>query len=128
VSLYKEFVSKVSSGREMSTDQVDSVGQGRVWSGYDGKDRGLVDLLGGLDVAIKVARARAGIPEAQEVTYVEVPEPGLFSLQALLPKFAGIDVADTPEPDSMIEQMRFRIKHNGEPIPMLPLDFMEMSR
>jgi len=128
ITLYKEFTSKVAAGRKMRVDQVDSVGQGRVWSGYDGKDRGLVDLLGGLDAAIKVAKRRAGIPEGQEVTFVEVPQPGLFSLQALLPQFVGIETAGLTEQDPIFEQVMFRVRHNGEPIPILPLEFMEMSR
>ncbi len=127
-SLYKDFTAKVASGRRMKVDEVDSVGQGRVWSGYDGKARGLVDVLGGLDVAVSVAKARAGIPRGQEVTFVEIPPPGLFNLQALLPKFVGIEVGNAPEPDPMLEQIKFRIKHNGEPIPLLPLEFIEMSR
>jgi protease-4 len=128
VALYKQFLAKVAAGRKMTAEGVDSVGQGRVWSGYDGKDRGLVDLLGGLDDAISVAKARAGIPRGQEVTYVEIPPPGLFSLQSLLPGIAGIQVDQTPEPDPVIEQLKFRIKHNGEAIPMLPMDYVEMSR
>jgi protease-4 len=128
ISMYKDFISKVAAGRRMKVDNVDSVGQGRVWSGYDGKDRGLVDLLGGMDLAIATAKARAGIPQGQEVTYVEVPPPGLFSLQALMPKIAGIDAVDAQEPDPLIEQMKFRVKHNGEPMPMLPLELIEMSR
>jgi protease IV len=128
LSLYKDFTSKVAAGRRMKVDQVDSVAQGRVWSGYDGRSRGLVDLLGGLDLALRVAKTRAGISEGQEVTLMELPQPGLFNLQALLPKFIGIETASVPEPDPMLQQMKFRIRHNGEPVPILPLEFMEMSR
>ncbi len=127
VSLYRDFLSKVAAGRKMKSDQVDSVGQGRVWSGYDGKDKGLVDLLGGLDAAVNVARARAGIPKGQEVTLEEVPPPGFFNVQALFSRIVGIEPAAMPEPDPMLEQLRFRVRHNGHPIPMLPLEFMEMN-
>jgi len=128
IALYKQFIAKVAAGRKMRMDQVDSVGQGRVWSGYDGKDRGLVDLLGGLDAAVNVARVRAGIPQGQEVTYIEVPPPGLLRIQSLFQEVAGVDGEQAAEPDPMLEQVKFRVKHNGEAIPMLPLDFIEMSR
>ncbi len=128
LTLYKDFTARVASGRRMEVAQVDSVAQGRVWSGYDGKERGLVDLLGGLDLAVKVAKARAGIPEDRELTVVEIPPPGLFSLQAVFSRLAGLEAARAPEQDAMLEQMKFRIKHNAEPMPMLPLEFMEMCK
>ncbi len=128
VALYRDFLSKVAVGRKLSVEQVDSIGQGRVWSGYDGKSRGLVDLLGGLDAALRVARERIGVREGEEVTIVEVPPPGLFNLQALLMSVTGIGTDTPPEPDRMLEQIKFRLKHSGEPMPMLPLEFLEMSR
>ncbi len=57
--IYKTFVSHVSSGRKMTLAQVDSVGQGRVWSGEQALKIGLVDKIGGLDDAIKEAASLA---------------------------------------------------------------------
>jgi len=128
VALYKDFLSKVATGRKLDVAQVDSVGQGRVWSGYDGKSRGLVDLLGGLDAALRVARERIGVREGEEVTIVEVPPPGLFNVQALFASLTGLGSETPAEPDLMLEQIKFRLKHTGEPMPMLPLEFLEMSR
>jgi protease-4 len=54
-NIYKTFVSHVASGRKMTIAQVDSIGQGRVWSGEQALKIGLVDKIGGLDDAIKEA-------------------------------------------------------------------------
>jgi protease IV len=57
--IYDNFISHVAKGRKMTKAQVDSIGQGRVWSGIDAKRIGLVDVLGGLDTAIAIAARRA---------------------------------------------------------------------
>jgi protease IV len=117
-AMYREFVAKVASGRKMTTDQIDAIGQGRVWSGYDGKEIGLVDLLGGLETAISVAKEKAGIAPGEETEIVEMPKRGLFNLGFLKPKLMGIDLDD----NAMIRDLRFRLKHNGESMPMLPME------
>ena len=53
--VYKTFISHVAKGRKMTIAQVDSIGQGRVWSGSQALKIGLVDKIGGLDAAIKEA-------------------------------------------------------------------------
>ncbi|SMC33602.1 protease-4 [Cellulophaga tyrosinoxydans] len=58
---YSTFLSRVAQGRNMTVAEVDSVAQGRVWSGVDAKNLGLVDEIGGLDDAIKAAAEIAGI-------------------------------------------------------------------
>lgn len=60
-STYETFISHVANGRKKSTAAVDSIGQGRVWSGENGKLNGLVDEFGGLNDAVKLAAAKAGI-------------------------------------------------------------------
>lgn len=60
---YQTFLSRVSSGRNMSKEKVDSIGQGRVWLGDKALEIGLVDELGGLDVAIKKAAEMASLKE-----------------------------------------------------------------
>jgi len=57
--IYKTFVSHVAVGRKMTVAQVDSIGQGRVWSGEQALKIGLVDKIGGLDDAIKEAASLA---------------------------------------------------------------------
>jgi protease-4 len=60
--IYADFTGKVASGRGMTPEQVHEVARGRVWTGADALDRGLVDELGGMDRAAAVARRRAGLP------------------------------------------------------------------
>ncbi len=60
-STYETFVSHVADGRKKSTSYIDSLAQGRVWSGDNGKLNGLVDEFGGLNDAIKLAATKAGV-------------------------------------------------------------------
>jgi protease-4 len=60
-SIYGIFLSHVADGRKKTVSAIDSIGQGRVWSGINGFDIGLVDTLGGLKDAVKMAAAKAGI-------------------------------------------------------------------
>ncbi|MBL0128713.1 MAG: signal peptide peptidase SppA [Flavobacteriales bacterium] len=64
---YSGFVERVAEGRKLTHAQVDSIGQGRVWSGVDAKERGLVDELGGLEDAIKAAASLAGLTDYAKV-------------------------------------------------------------
>lgn len=69
--IYKTFVSHVAQGRKMTFAQVDSIAQGRVWSGSEAVKIGLVDKIGGMDDAIKYA---AGITKTKKYTTVDFPE------------------------------------------------------
>jgi protease-4 len=60
--VYQDFTGKVASGRGMSVDEVHSIAKGRVWTGADAAERGLVDELGGLKQALDIARRRGGLP------------------------------------------------------------------
>jgi protease-4 len=80
---YDDFVPKVAKGRNKTPEYVDSVAQGRVWTGAQGKDRGLVDEFGGLDRAVEVAKELAKIPQDKGVHRVILPEPRTF-IQELL--------------------------------------------
>ncbi len=57
---YQEFVEVVARGRKKSTDEIEALAQGRVWAGVDAHARGLVDILGGFDVALEEVRRRVG--------------------------------------------------------------------
>ena len=61
---YGEFVELVAKGRGKTPEEIDAVARGRVWSGADAKERGLVDTLGGLDVAVDAVLDRARVPSA----------------------------------------------------------------
>ena len=68
---YEEFLARVGRARKMTRDQVDKIARGRVWSGADAKEIGLVDHLGGLGKAIESAAAKAKLGKTYRVTYVE---------------------------------------------------------
>ena len=70
---YRDFTGKVAKARGKTIDQIDSVAQGRVWSGAQAQERGLVDAFGGLSdaVADAAARAKLGKPDSWQTTYVE---------------------------------------------------------
>src|SRR6202050_2507114 len=80
---YAEFTRGVAEGRKMSADAVDKIGKGRVWSGSQAKDLGLVDELGGVDRAIEVAKQLAHIPASDSVRIVRLPEERTFFQQLL---------------------------------------------
>jgi protease-4 len=80
---YGDFVPKVAKGRGKEPEFIDSVGQGRVWTGAQAKERSLVDEFGGLDKAIEVAKQLAKIPAEKGVERVILPYPTTF-LQQLL--------------------------------------------
>lgn len=80
---YQDFVPKVAKGRNKDAQAIDSVGQGRVWTGAQAKERGLVDEFGGLDRAIEVAKQLANIPADKGVERVILPYPQTL-LQQLL--------------------------------------------
>ena len=80
---YRDFIPKVAKGRNKDVQFVDSIGQGRVWTGGQAKDRGLIDEFGGLDKAIEVAKQLAKIPADKGVERVILPYPTTL-LQDLL--------------------------------------------
>ncbi len=87
--VYRLFVRRVSEGRRRPASEVDSVGQGRVWTGLAARSRGLVDALGGLARAVAMARARAGIPDGQPLTVDVYPRIERTLLQRVLAEMVG---------------------------------------
>lgn len=71
-SIYDKFLTRVSKGRSMPKNEVDSIGQGRVWTGEQGKNINLVDVMGGMDKAIAIAKWKAKLKECRIVEY---PQP-----------------------------------------------------
>ncbi|MEB2774421.1 signal peptide peptidase SppA [Algoriphagus sp. D3-2-R+10] len=72
---YETFVSRVSEGRGMSAEAVKEVASGRVWTGNQAKERGLVDVLGGLNTTIEIAAARIGAEDDYRVVYYPTKKP-----------------------------------------------------
>lgn len=73
--IYDTFLQRVADGRSLSTEQVDSIGQGRVWSGAQALEIGLVDRLGGLEDAIAAAAQKADMEEYRIVRYPAIKQP-----------------------------------------------------
>jgi len=72
--VYVDFTGKVAEGRRLPKEKVLEIAKGRIWSGQDAKNLGLVDELGGYDTALKLAKKAAGIPEGDEVKIVLFPQ------------------------------------------------------
>ena len=66
-SIYTDFVAKVAAGRKRSESEIEAVARGRVWTGRDATEAGLVDELGSLRDAVRIARERANLPEDSPV-------------------------------------------------------------
>jgi len=77
--LYANFTAKVAEGRKLPPDAAEDVARGRVWSGVAAKARGLVDELGGMDQAVALARAKAGLSPGEPHELYLYPPPNFFS-------------------------------------------------
>jgi protease-4 len=100
---YDMFLSRVADGRKLSKQAVDSVGQGRVWTGEQAVERKLVDEVGGLRQALAEARRLAGMPE--ETPIVELP-PSETTLLGRLLGIEGINTKELPLPPQLYELAR----------------------
>ncbi len=116
--LYADFVRRVAQGRGLSESHVDSIGQGRVWTGKSAMEIGLVDRIGGLDEAIRVAAQRAHL---NDYAVIEMPKAGWFAPDLLTRRLIGLDLRNDPT----LQHLRFRMERNGQPMPILSLDEME---
>ena len=114
---YDDFITKVGKGRNKDKDYINSIGQGRVWTGNQGKERGLVDEYGGLDKAIEIAKQLANIPADKSIQRVIMPQPPTFFEQLMS---AGNDDSDAVDaqakqqaalfsalPEDMRESLRY---------------------
>ncbi|OFX22135.1 MAG: signal peptide peptidase SppA, partial [Bacteroidetes bacterium GWA2_31_9b] len=73
--IYQTFISHVADGRKMTKEQVDAIGQGRVWSGTNAKEIGLIDEFGGLDKAIEIAAKAANLEKYRIVEFPRLKDP-----------------------------------------------------
>jgi protease-4 len=74
-AIYDTFLDRVAGGRGLSREEVHAVARGRVWTGAEAIDIGLVDSLGGLRAAVRRAKERAGIQADADVALIPYPEP-----------------------------------------------------
>lgn len=129
---YDTFVEKAADGRHTTPERIDAVGQGRVWTGRQAKEIGLVDELGGLDRALEVAKQRAKIPAGSEVELVVYP--GRKSIYEIVKNpFGGTDSAS--EAIGALLGLRdarglqlaaapLRVFRRGEPLAIMPNVFV----
>jgi protease-4 len=75
---YDKFLTKAAEGRNMTKEEVDKIGKGRVWTGSQAKEIKLVDELGGLSKGLELAKSLAGIPADEEVSLVVWPKKTSF--------------------------------------------------
>jgi protease IV len=90
--VYHEFLDRVATARSVSPQQVDDVAQGRVWTGQQAKERGLIDALGGLQQALQTAAGRAKLGDRFDVVYVQQEPRGLERWLRMLPDAIGAAV------------------------------------
>ena len=86
-------IPKVAKGRNKTVEDANTLGQGRVWTGTQAKQSGLIDEFGGLEKAIEIAKQLANLPADKDVKRVIFPEPRPF-LETL---FGGDASAQTRE-------------------------------
>jgi protease-4 len=86
--IYQEFTSRVAAGRKLPKEKVLAVAKGRVWSGADAKELGLVDELGGFRTALRLTKQAAKIKDSDEVNLREYPRRKT-GVQAILAEIQG---------------------------------------
>ena len=78
--VYNDFVQRVADGRNLTAKDVDSVARGRIWTGADAMERGLVDELGGFRTAVRRAKVLAGLDPDTEVRVLSYPGSSLLDM------------------------------------------------
>lgn len=130
---FTNFIPKVAKGRNKTDEEVNTIGQGRVWTGAQAKEKGLIDEFGGLERAIEIAKDLANLPADKDVRRVNFPEPrpffetlfggGIYAqtqeqkVQEELIKALPEDVRKTLRYASILDQMK-----RGEAMMMLPYE------
>jgi len=130
---FNNFVPKVAKGRNKSDEEVNSIAQGRVWTGAQAKEKGLIDEFGGLEKAIEIAKGLANLPADKDVRRINFPEPRPFfetifgggvsaetneqKAQKALINALPEDVRRTLRYASMLDQMK-----RGEAMMMMPYE------
>jgi protease-4 len=77
---YESFTAKAAEGRNMNIDDLKAIASGRVWTGLQAKENGLIDVLGGLQTAIDIAAAKAGIEDDYKLRYYPIKKTALEEL------------------------------------------------
>jgi protease-4 len=125
---YKIFVGKVAEGRKKTDQEIHKIAKGRIWTGRQGKEIGLVDELGGLDKAIAIAKEMAGIPEKTEPALVEFPkQKDLFEMiQEMVEAKVGAELL-TDEARELLGTMRLLEKLSNEKVLCLMPELIDIK-
>jgi protease-4 len=109
---YDQFLAKVADGRQMTKEEVNQVGRGRIWTGRQAKELKLVDELGGLTTALGLAKKLAGIPPDEEVRLVIWPKKLTFWQSFLGSPDLGINLKSTAGLEKALASFRLMEKTN----------------
>ncbi|HET9467328.1 MAG TPA: signal peptide peptidase SppA [Vicinamibacterales bacterium] len=136
---YNGFIQKVAASRKMPVERVDTLAQGRVWTGSQAREHGLVDALGGLDRAIALAKEKAGISAETEVDIVTYPARRSLA-EMLIEELSGNERQLGAELDAVISVVAglrtaerraiglltapARLFNSGEPLALMPVGFL----
>jgi protease-4 len=117
---YDEFLEQVATGRSMSINAVHEIAQGRIWTGLDALNRGLVDELGDLDAAVAAAAAEAGLEEGEYGSFV-VEEPLSSTEQMIVDLLAtakalGVDPAVFVDEPRSLERLARQFEAMIDPV------------
>ena len=104
---WDNFVPKVAKGRGRSVEEINEVAQGRVWTGAQAKDKGLVDEFGGLNRAIEIAKELANLPSDKDVKRVVFPSsrPFLASLLGGNDEEATVSAQEKAQRDALVKAL-----------------------
>jgi protease-4 len=92
--IYEQFVTKVADARKLDRKAVEEIGQGRVWSGSEAVKLGLVDEIGGFDVALRYAAQKAGLGENPTVSEYPRKKELAEAIADLLQKVPPLDLRE----------------------------------
>ena len=127
---YERFVREIADTRGKDYDEAEKISRGRVWSGKDALEAGLVDTLGGLKTAMAIALEKAGFDIEDGYNLIEYPKPLWFNLSGfvnfLVSRMSDIDRLEEAV-DPAGQYLQFLKKHIGEPLPLLPLEYLDNS-
>lgn len=134
---WDNFVPKVARGRGRTEEQIHEVAQGRVWTGFQAKEKGLVDEFGGLNRAIEIAKELANLPADKDVKRVvfPAPQPFLAALFGSGDDESTVSVKERAQQEAIIKSLPkdlqkmfsysalFENMERGETMAMMPFDF-----
>ncbi len=118
---YDDFVAKVAQSRRMTRESVDSVAAGRVWTGKQAQEKGLVDLLGGMDLAFDIVRSKLSVAQGAPLNVEYYPKPRGFFAETFVNAFQAkqkslpAGIAEALEPLELALEL-----YDGMPLLLMP--------